>query len=59
MLPFEKKPPLESARKKLQRHVRSQNRGSWVSPVNLDCFQVADMCISCVVTVDFFKWMHL
>ena len=43
-------PPLESARMKLQRHVRSQNRGSWVCPVHLDYFQLADMCISHVFT---------
>ena len=45
-----KMPPLESARMKLQRHVRGQNRGSWVCPVHLDYFQLADMCISRVFT---------
>ena len=43
-------PPLESARMKLQRHVRGQNRGSWVCPVHLDYFLLADMCISHVFT---------
>ena len=42
--------PLKSSRMKLQRHVRGQNRGSWVCPVYLDYFQVADMCISRVST---------
>ena len=28
-----KMPPLESARMKLQRNVRGQNRGSWICPV--------------------------
>ena len=42
---------------KLQRHVRGQNRGSWVCPVHLDLdyFQVVDLCISRVFKVDFFK----
>ena len=39
-------PPLKSARMKLQRYVRGQIRGSWVCPVHLDYFQLADMCIS-------------
>ena len=44
-------PPLKLSRMKLQRHVRGQNRGSWVCPVHLDYFQLADMCISCVFTL--------
>ena len=43
-------PPLESSRMKLQRHVRGQNRGSWVYPVHLDYFLLADMFISRVFT---------
>ena len=38
---------------KLQKHVRGQNRSSWVCPVHLNYFQVADISISCVFTVDF------
>ena len=36
-------PPLKSSRMKLQRHVRGQNRGSWVCLVHLDYFQLADI----------------
>ena len=43
-------PPLESVRMKLQRRVRGQIMGSWVCPVHLDYFQMADMCISRVFT---------
>ena len=43
-------PPLKSLKMKLQSHVRGQNRGSWVCPVHLDYFQLADMCISRVST---------
>ena len=43
-------PPLKSLKMKLQSHVRDQNRGSWVCPVHLDYFQLADMCISRVFT---------
>ena len=43
-------PPLKSARMKLLSHVRGQIRGSWVCPVHLDYFQMADMCISRVFT---------
>ena len=43
-------PPLKSSRMKIKRHVRGQNRGSWVCPVHLDYFQLADMCISLVFT---------
>ena len=46
-------PPLKSLKMKLQSHVRGQNRGSWVCPVHLDYFQVADMCIS-----RGFKWFQ-
>ena len=38
--------PLKTLKMKLQSHVRGQNRGSWVCPVHLDYFQLADMCIS-------------
>ena len=38
---------------KLQSHVRGQNGGSWVCPVHLDYFQLADMCISRV-----FMWFE-
>ena len=38
--------PLKSLKIKLQSYVRGQNRGSWVCPVHLDYFQLADMCIS-------------
>ena len=44
---------LKSIRMKLQRHVRGQNRGSWVCPDHLDYFQIADMSISYVFKVDF------
>ena len=50
-------PPLESARMKLQRHVRGQIRGSWVCPVHLDYFQFADMCISRAYTCIHVKYM--
>ena len=43
-------PPWKQAKKKLQRHVRGQIGGSWVCPVHLDYFQMADMCISSVFT---------
>ena len=43
-------PPLKTLKMKLQSHVRGQNRGSWVCPVHLDYFQLADMCISRVST---------
>ena len=43
-------PPLKTLKMKLQSHVRGQNRGSWVCPVHLDYFQMADMCISHVFT---------
>ena len=39
-------PPVKSLKMKIQSHVRGQNRGSWVCPVHLDYFQLADMCIS-------------
>ena len=41
---------LKSSIRKLQRHVSGQNRGSWVCPVHLDYFQLAEMCISHVFT---------
>ena len=47
-------PPLESVRMKLQRRVRGQIMGSWVCPVHLDYFQMADMCISRV-----FSWCKI
>ena len=31
-------------------NVRGQNRGSWIFPIYLDYFQLADMCISLVFT---------
>ena len=43
-------PPLKTLKMKLQSHVRGRNRGSWVCPVHLDYFQLADMCISRVFT---------
>ena len=43
-------PSLKSNRMKLQRYVRGQNSGTWVCPVHLDYFQLADMCISRVFT---------
>ena len=50
MHPFKENPPLKSARMKLQKHVRGQNRRFWVCLVHLDYFQFADMCISRVFT---------
>ena len=41
---------IKTLKMKLQSHVRGQNRGSWVCPVHLDYFQLADMCISRVFT---------
>ena len=43
-------PPGNTAKIKLQRHVRYQNRGSWVCPTHLDYSQLATMCISRVYT---------
>ena len=36
MHPSNKYPPLKSIRKKVQRDVRGENRGSWVCPVHLE-----------------------
>ena len=41
---------LKSSRMKLQIHVRSQYRGSWVCQTHLHHFQMAIICLSCVYT---------